>query len=181
MFPFKLEMGEYSVWGFPRLGNLSNLRAGVVGSRSLLLTIGIPSLIMTWTIHIVPGMVPGWFVVVGQPWEVPGKGVQGSECMTGHWLVSPAFGHQKKIGTHYILGSNPLRTLINIDLSTLDYVNSLVVASNVIPVNMLLIFLHLMAICNLDLTVKCTKKSNIPPNSLTGHIYAHHAWIPARF
>ena len=22
------------------------------------------------------------------------KGVQGSECMTGRWLVSPAFGHQ---------------------------------------------------------------------------------------
>ena len=57
------------------------------------------------------------------------KGVQESECMTGHWLVSPAFGRQFFFG-------NPLYFVLkaaqNIALRTLGYVNNLVVASNVI-------------------------------------------------
>ena len=62
--------------------------------------------------------------------KLSSKGVQGSECMTRHRLVSPAFGHQ---GNFW----NPLyfrlKAAQNIDLRTLGYVNSLVVASNVMP------------------------------------------------
>ena len=58
------------------------------------------------------------------------KGVQGSECMTRHRLVSPAFGRPKKNWNPLYFG---LKTAQNIDLRTLDYVNNLVVALNVIP------------------------------------------------
>ena len=88
--PFKLETGEHIVWGFPRLGNPSNRRAGVVGPRPLLLTIGIPTMIVTWTIHIVPGVGPGLVVVVGQPWGVPGwfVWVAISGKTPGQWVIA---------------------------------------------------------------------------------------------
>ena len=50
--------------------------------------------------------------------------------MTGRRLVSPAFGHQKKIWNPLYF---KLKATQNIDLRTLGYVNNLVVASNVIP------------------------------------------------
>ena len=57
------------------------------------------------------------------------KGVQGSECMTGRRLVSPAFGRQNFFWNPLYIG---LKAAQNIDLRTLDYVNNLVVALNVI-------------------------------------------------
>ena len=59
------------------------------------------------------------------------KGVQGSECMTGRRLVSPAFGQNFFWNPLYF----GLKAAQNIDLMTLGYVNNLVVASNVIPAN----------------------------------------------
>ena len=65
---------------------------------------------------------------------VVNKGVQGSECMTGRRLVSPAFGRQIFFWNPLYFG---LKAAQNIDLRTLGYVNNLVlvVASNVIPAN----------------------------------------------
>ena len=57
------------------------------------------------------------------------KGVQGSECVTGRRLVSPAVGHPNFFWNSLYFG---LRATQNIHLSILGYINNLVVASNVI-------------------------------------------------